>query len=105
MCAKQADFFNVWLNLELLVPYVIDCWIDNVRLIYDNVTRTTSNPPGVTTRVPGWGTSEVVEWLDPTHASAGTYFKDIGNALVSAGYNRSSSIRGAPYDFRKGPSE
>lgn len=47
---------------------------------------------------------DVVEWLDPTHASAGAYFKDIGNALVSAGYNRNSSIRGAPYDFRKGPS-
>lgn len=82
---------------------IIDCWIDNVRLIYDPLTRTTKNAPGVTTRIPGWGNPDVVEWLDPTHASAGGYFKDIGNALVAAGYVRNVSIRGAPYDFRKAP--
>lgn len=48
ICAKtSADYFNIWLNMELLVPLVVDCWIDNIRLIYDNVTRTTRNPPGV----------------------------------------------------------
>ena len=47
LCTKKAlDWFNIWLNLELLVPLVIDCWIDNVSLIYDNVTRTTKNSPG-----------------------------------------------------------
>lgn len=90
--------------MELLVPLVIDCWIDNVRLYYDNVTRTTQNSPGVTTKIPGWGSSETVEWLDPSHASSGAYFKDIGNALLSLGYERNFSIRGAPYDFRKAPS-
>lgn len=92
------------MNLELLVPLVIDCWIDNVQLIYDNVTRTTSNAPGVEIQVPGWGNSEAVEWLDPTHASSGAYFKDIANALTSVGYARNVSIFGAPYDFRKAPS-
>lgn len=103
ICQKTADYFNIWLNLELLVPLIIDCWIDNVRLIYDPLTRTTKNAPGVTTRIPGWGNPDVVEWLDPTHASAGGYFKDVGNALVAAGYVRNVSIRGAPYDFRKAP--
>lgn len=101
---KTADFFNIWLNLELLVPLIIDCWVDNMVLVYDNVTRTTSNSPGVTIRVPGWGSSEAVEWLDPTHASSGAYFKDIGNALTSIGYQRNVSLFGAPYDFRKAPS-
>lgn len=105
VCTKTTkDYFNIWLNMELLVPVVIDCWIDNVKLVYDNVTRTTQNVPGVETRVPGFGSSETVEWLDPSHASAGAYFKDIGNTLVSLGYERNLSIRGAPYDFRKGPS-
>lgn len=105
VCTKTTkDYFNIWLNMELLVPVVIDCWIDNVRLVYDNVTRKTQNVPGVETRVPGFGSSETVEWLDPSHASAGAYFKDIGNTLVSLGYQRNLSIRGAPYDFRKGPS-
>lgn len=106
ICQKTTtNYFNIWLNLELLVPLVIDCWIDNIRLIYDNVTRTTKNPDGVYTRVPGFGGTETVEWLDPSHASTGAYFKDIANALVSLGYTRNVSIKGAPYDFRKAPSK
>lgn len=28
ICEKQSsDYFNIWLNLELLVPIVIDCWV------------------------------------------------------------------------------
>ncbi|XP_058125353.1 phospholipase A2 group XV-like [Anopheles ziemanni] len=106
LCQKQTTtFFNIWLNKELLLPLVIDCWIDNIRLEYDNVTRTTRNSPGVVTRVPGFGQSETVEWIDPSHASVGAYFVNIANALVSNGYARDKSIVGAPYDFRKGPNE
>ncbi|XP_045511551.1 phospholipase A2 group XV-like [Colias croceus] len=106
MCAKTSnDYFNIWLNLELLVPFVIDCWVDNLRLDYDNVTRTTNNPPGVDIRVPGWGNPEPVEWLDPSHESPGAYFNTIGDALVKIGYVRNVSLRGAPYDFRKAPNE
>lgn len=106
ICEKTTkDYFNIWLNMELLVPIIIDCWVDNIKLIYDNKTRTTRNSPGVDIRVAGWGSSETVEWLDPSHASTGAYFKDIGNVLVSLGYVRNASIKGAPYDFRKAPSK
>lgn len=105
-CQKSSStYFNIWLNKELLVPFVIDCWIDNIRLVYDNVTRKTQNAPGVETRVPGFGSSETVEWIDPSHASEGAYFVNIGNALVQNGYKRDLSVRGAPYDFRKAPSK
>lgn len=116
--------------MELLVPVVIDCFvwssicytsnflhneklyfisnllqIDNLKLNYDNVTRTTSNQPGVDIRIPGWGDPFVVEYIDPSKASPGSYYKDIGNMLVNdLGYVRNLSLRGAPYDFRKGPS-
>lgn len=78
-----------------------------MKLFYDNVTRTTSNTPGVTLRVPGFGRSEVVEWLDPsvTKSLAGAYFKDVANALATKGYKRNITLRGAPYDFRKAPSK
>lgn len=107
ICEKVSnDYFNLWLNMELLVPVVIDCFIDNLKLNYDNVTRTTSNQPGVDIRVSGWGDPFVVEYIDPSKASPGSYFKDIGNMLVNdLGYIRNLSLRGAPYDFRKGPSE
>lgn len=106
ICQKTTkDFFNIWLNMELLVPVVIDCWIDNIKLIYDNVTRTTRNPDGVEIRVPGWAGTETVEWLDPSHASTGSYFTDVANTLVQLGHVRNSTMRGAPYDFRKAPSK
>lgn len=106
ICAKTSqDYYNIWLNLELLVPFVIDCWVDNLKLDYDNVTRTTRDPPGVEIRIPGWGNPEPVEWLDPSHDSAGAYFNTIGDALVKIGYVRNISLRGAPYDFRRAPSK
>ena len=75
-----------------------------MKLIYDNDTRTTKSPDGVDIRIPGWGDPFVVEYLDPSKVSPGSYFKDIGNMLVSSlGYVRNVSLRGAPYDFRKGP--
>ncbi|XP_043670003.1 phospholipase A2 group XV-like isoform X2 [Vespula pensylvanica] len=107
LCEKVSkEYFNIWLNLELLVPVIIDCWIDNMKLIYDNVTRTTRNQDGVDIRIPNWGDPFIVEYLDPSKASPGAYFKDIGNMLVDElGYIRNISLRGAPYDFRKGPSD
>ncbi|KAE8747732.1 hypothetical protein FOCC_FOCC005555 [Frankliniella occidentalis] len=106
VCEKNTnDFFNIWLNLELLVPIVIDCWVDNIKLVYNSTTRKTETPLGVETRVPGFGDPAVVEWLDPSQASPGAYFKDIGNMLVQHGFNRNTSLRGAPYDFRRAPNE
>ncbi|KAF9808837.1 hypothetical protein SFRURICE_010931 [Spodoptera frugiperda] len=101
----SPDYFNIWLNLELLVPFVIDCWVDNLKLEYDNVTRTTKGPRGVDIRIPGWGNPEPVEWLDPSHQSTGAYFNTIADSLVKLGYERNVSILGAPYDFRKAPNE
>lgn len=32
VCSKKTDsYFTLWLNLELLLPVIIDCWIDNIR--------------------------------------------------------------------------
>ncbi|XP_063236646.1 phospholipase A2 group XV-like [Bacillus rossius redtenbacheri] len=106
VCEKTTDdFFNIWLNMELLVPLIIDCWIDNMKLVYDNASRTTRNVDGVETRIPGFGASYSVEWLDPSHASTGSYFASIVDALVGIGYRRNITVRGAPYDFRKAPNE
>ena len=91
--------------MELLVPIVIDCWVDNMKLVYDNSTRKTSNIPGVEIRIPEFGNSTSVEWIDPSKASAGNYFATIAENIVKFGYERNVSLRGAPYDFRKAPSK
>lgn len=88
-----------------MVLPMIYCWIDNVKLYYNKKTRTTTNTPGVETRIPGWGDPEVVEWIDPTKNKAGAYFKDIANVLIDLGYERRHNILGAPYDFRRAPSK
>ncbi|MEQ2218196.1 hypothetical protein XENOCAPTIV_030918 [Xenoophorus captivus] len=43
ICYKKTEnFFTLWLNLELLVPYAIDCWIDNMRQWWSGATRETT---------------------------------------------------------------
>lgn len=104
-CDKKTTYwFDLWLNLALLVPYVIDCWVDNMRLIYNNVSRQTYNPPGVYLRVPGFGNTSSIEYVDPSQVRVSGYFNTLVSSFVSFGYQRGVNIRGAPYDFRKAPS-
>ena len=75
-----------------------------MRLVYNNQTRTTSNAPGVDIRITGFGNCSSVEYVDPSRASAGSYYAAIATMLFKLGYDADHSLRGAPYDFRKGPS-
>lgn len=101
----SSQFYDIWLNKEQLAPWDIDCWADNLRLVYNQETRKTSNSPGVKIRFPGWGYAETVEWIDTSHAAVSAYYVNLANVLVQNGYHRGVSIRGAPYDFRKAPNE
>ena len=75
-----------------------------MELIYDNNTRTTRSKEDIETRVPGWGDTSSVEYLD-SNRKIGVYFGELCDFLVKElGYVRNKSLRGAPYDFRKAPS-
>lgn len=103
---QSADYFELWLNLQEITPYVIDCFIDNIRLVYDNATKRTFNREGVDIQVRGFGLTDTVEFLDSSRYSITMYFGAIANALVKKyGYVRGVNIRGAPYDWRKAPNE
>lgn len=105
-CARQTDdFFDLWLNLELFLPTVIDCWVDNMKLVYNRTTNKTSSMPGVLVEVPGFRNTSTIEWLDTSKASEGRYFTDIVEALLPFGYHRGKNIVGAPYDWRQAPNE
>ena len=106
LCSKTSDWFDLWLNLEEMVPTLIDCWADNMKLKYDVKTRKTFDNDGVETRVPGFGDPMRVEYLDPSQNSHSIYFAKIAEKLVKdLGYERGKDLHGAPYDFRKAASE
>uniref|UniRef100_A0A8C3CJW9 Phosphatidylcholine-sterol acyltransferase n=1 Tax=Cairina moschata TaxID=8855 RepID=A0A8C3CJW9_CAIMO len=65
MCyRKTEDYFTIWLNLNTFLPVGVDCWIDNTRVVYNRTSRKMSNAPGVHIRVPGFGKTYSVEYLD-----------------------------------------
>mmetsp|Transcript_32386 Transcript_32386/g.74918 ORF Transcript_32386/g.74918 Transcript_32386/m.74918 type:complete len:395 (-) Transcript_32386:586-1770(-) len=104
-CAKTADWYTLWLDAKQLVPGAVECWCDNVQLIYDEEKDVFSNQEGVSVRVPDWGQTTAFESLSPSLLLEGAthYFSKFNDALEDAGYSRGSSIRGAPYDFRYAP--
>lgn len=106
LCSKKTDsYFTLWLNLELLLPVIIDCWIDNIRLVYNRTSRATQFPDGVDVRVPGFGETFSMEFLDPSKRNVGSYFYTMVESLVGWGYTRGEDVRGAPYDWRRAPNE
>lgn len=102
---KTNDWFDLWLNLSLLVPFAFDCWLDNMKLEYNYTTRRTQNSPGVSVRVKDFGKSESVEYVDPAKVIGTGYFDSIVRELILLGYERNKNIFGAPYDFRRAPNE
>lgn len=93
MCyRKTEDFFTIWLDLNMFLPLGVDCWIDNTRyvpcaqpqplhhalaaecsvlsvptaprVVYNRSSGRVSNAPGVQIRVPGFGKTYSVEYLD-----------------------------------------
>lgn len=62
-CSKNSDWFLIWLNPEEFIPQIIDCFMDNFKLIYDHKLRRTHNAQGIDIRVPGFGETHSVEYL------------------------------------------
>jgi lysophospholipase-3 len=104
-CSKASDWYDLWLNIEQMLTLLVSCWVDNVRLVYDRDTHTTSDAPGVETRIPGFGNTSSVEFIDKSMRSFSTYFAMIVAGLVKQGYIRGENIHGAPYDFRRAANE
>ena len=103
---KSKDYFLLWFNLEDVPPYTIDCFVDNIRLVYDNKTKKNFNSPGVDVKIKDFGNTDTVEYLDTDRLSATAYFGPIVDNLVKKlNYKRGLNIMGAPYDWRKAPDE
>ncbi|CAF1205723.1 unnamed protein product [Rotaria sp. Silwood1] len=104
-CARHSDWFELWFNVRLLLPEVIDCFIDNMRLTYNSTTKKTSNLEGIDIQIPGFGETSTIEYFDSSSYSYSSYFAPMIRSLVTLGYTRGINLRGAPYDFRRGLDE
>lgn len=125
-CNWSDEFFPFFLNRDWMVQSKVECWVDNLRLHYNSSTKTTRNSKGVETMIPDFGDPEVVDELDSVDVrlfinkkkkktfiwelasiqqKTYPYFNELSNFLEKHGYVRKSSLRSAPYDFRKGPSK
>jgi lysophospholipase-3 len=58
---KTSDYFELWLNLEEITPYVIDCLVENLKLIYNDTSKTTRNNDGVDILIKDFGKTDSVE--------------------------------------------
>jgi len=103
---KYQDYFTVWLSIEELFPLSRDCWIDNMKLTYNEKEDRMENTEGVFTRIPGFGNTSGIEWLDPYVHGPGIYFFPLVDSLTRLlGYERGKTLRSAPYDFRYHPGD
>ena len=74
------------------------------RCVYNETTNRMENTPGVYVKIPGFGNTSSIEYLDPSLSHPGEYFAPfVQNIVDKFGYKRGVNIRGAPYDFRYGP--
>ncbi|GMI01918.1 hypothetical protein TrVE_jg4648 [Triparma verrucosa] len=100
-CSKNADWYDLWLDVKQLLPGAVDCWCDNIKLNYDSASGTFSNQQGVETRVPCYGDVCGIEYLDMSlKVGDSAYFHAMIEAFAGKGYVRGETIVSAPYDFR-----
>ena len=95
-CSRHSNWFELWLDIRLLLPEIIDCFVDNMRLLYNETTKRTSNLEGIETQIPGFGETSTIEYFDSSDFSYSSYFAPIVRSLVTLGYTRGVNLRGAP---------
>ena len=78
--------------------YRLTVTITHCRFLYNSTDDTYSNNTGVEVRVPGFGNTSTVEFLD--YSPPIPYFNTFVDYFVARGYERGSTIRAAPYDWR-----
>ncbi|KAL2613855.1 hypothetical protein R1flu_025547 [Riccia fluitans] len=99
----SSGWFRLWLDALSLIPPFTSCFAERMKLVYNEETKKFENFPGVETRVPHWGTTEGMEYLDPTFKSLASYMGPLVQGLKGEGYEVGKNLFGAPYDFRYAP--
>ncbi|GFZ10145.1 alpha/beta-Hydrolases superfamily protein [Actinidia rufa] len=100
---KDEDgWFRLWFDLSVLLAPYTQCFAHRMTLHYDAVLDDYRNTPGVETRVPHFGSTESLLYLNPRLKKITTYMDSLVKSLEQIGYIDGKTLFGAPYDFRYG---
>jgi len=102
-CSKQDPGYRIWITLEDMIPIAVTCFLENLSLVYNSTYKKSSNSTGVDITTYAFGSTEGIEYLDPTFKSISMYYGAIVNALEWTGYQKRVNLFGAPYDWRMAP--
>ncbi|KAK4277393.1 hypothetical protein QN277_015398 [Acacia crassicarpa] len=100
---KDHDgWFRMWFDPSVLVPPFTRCFAHRMTLHFDPDLEDYFNTPGVLTRVPQFGSTRSLRYLDPYLKHVSAYMGPLVDSLEEVGYVEGETLFGAPYDFRYG---
>ncbi|CAL5008060.1 unnamed protein product [Urochloa decumbens] len=99
---KGTGWFELWVNAsDVLAHDYVECFKEQMSLIYDPVSNDYRNLPGVETRVPNFGSARGFRDKEPLHPEY--CLTVIRETLERIGYHDGETLFGAPYDLRHAP--
>nr|CAB3497509.1 unnamed protein product [Digitaria exilis] len=99
---KGKGWFELWKNVsELAAHDYMDCFLEQMRLVYDPSINEYRNLAGVETRVPNFGSPRGFRNKNPLHSKQ--CFDYVREGLERLGYRDGDTLFGAPYDWRYAP--
>ncbi|XP_012699620.2 lecithin-cholesterol acyltransferase-like 1 [Setaria italica] len=99
---KGNGWFGLWKNAsDLAANDYVDCFLEQMRLVYDPAINDYRNLPGVETRVPNFGSARGFHCKDPLHPKQCVDY--VREGLERVGYRDGDTLFGAPYDWRYAP--
>ncbi|KAH6796145.1 hypothetical protein C2S51_037131 [Perilla frutescens var. frutescens] len=100
---KDPDgWFRLWFDPTVLLRPFTKCFNQRMKIFYDPHIDDYHNAPGVQTRVPFFGSTEGLLYLDPYLKKTTSYMEPLVKSLEKIGYVNGQNLFGAPYDFRYG---
>ncbi|KAK9756484.1 hypothetical protein RND81_01G100900 [Saponaria officinalis] len=100
---KDKDgWYRIWFDPSVLIAPYTKCFAERMILRYDIHADDYFNAPGVETRVPHFGSTKSLLYLDPNLKLISPYMAPLVSSLEEAGYIEGETLFGAPYDFRYG---
>ncbi|XP_072989688.1 lecithin-cholesterol acyltransferase-like 1 [Typha latifolia] len=99
---RRNEWFRIWFDPSVVVAPITKCFAERMMLYYHPELDDYRNAPGVETRVPYFGSTQGIRYLDPHLKHISEYMGTLITSLEQIGYEENHTLFGAPYDFRYG---